>query len=199
MASLLRSRFLVSSRNALVGRSVAWRQSKPLCSRLRNGLLSQFRFSMASVVIALQRISVQLLTLLMPSENKLKLEIWQAVYYRFVQGFRYYKSRWSPEKTSILWNKRNRTGIVHWLPLVDHRLFSIKVCYQKLNQYLQVCLRGGNTYTDDFVIYTSARRDIDIQKNSVKDNLCHSGLKKVNWSSTSKKGRLRVCFSELKK
>ena len=31
---------------------------------------------------------------------------------------------------------------------------------------LQVCLRGGNTYADDFVIYTSARSDIDtIQRN----------------------------------
>ena len=39
------------------------------------GMACSLSFSKASVVIALQRISVQLLTLLMPSENKLKMEI----------------------------------------------------------------------------------------------------------------------------
>ena len=91
MASLLRSRFLVSSRNALVGGGL--RDDNQNGFVAGDGMACSLSFSMASVVIALKRISVQLLTSLMPSENKLKLEIWQAVYYRFDQGFRYYKSR----------------------------------------------------------------------------------------------------------
>ena len=91
MASLLRSRFLVSWRHALGGGALRDDNQNGFVADY--GMACSLSFSMASVVIALKRISVQLLTSLMPSENKLKLEIWQAVYYRFDQGFRYYKSR----------------------------------------------------------------------------------------------------------
>ena len=76
MASLLRSRFLVSWRPARVGGGGgALRDDNQNRFVADYGMACSLSFSMASVVIALQRISVQLLTLLMPSENKLKLEI----------------------------------------------------------------------------------------------------------------------------
>ena len=73
MASLLRSRFLVSSHNAVVGGALRDDNQNGFVADY--GMAYSLSFSMASVVIALKRISVQLLTSLMPSENKLKLEI----------------------------------------------------------------------------------------------------------------------------